>query len=144
MNPRRSNSNRPFRSNSSGGGYGGRSGGGGGGGGGGGYGGRRGGGGGPRGRGKKPPMLLGEPSPSLAKIQTMNTEKLRAKIASLNEERARLVTRHDNLAALDPVPTEKVDNINDLIARIDALLEAAKERLAGKLERAAARRNGTM
>ncbi|MEM6550910.1 MAG: hypothetical protein AAF750_02050 [Planctomycetota bacterium] len=89
-------------------------------------------------------MLLGEPSPSLAKIQTMNTEKLRAKIASLNEERGRLVTRKDNLTALDDVPTDKVDNIDNLLARIDALLDAAKERLAGKLERAAARRNGTL
>ena len=133
MNPRRSN--RPFRSNRP---AGGRSGGFSGGQSGARMGGRRGGGRG----GPKPPMLLGEPSPSLAKINTMNMAKLEAKIASLNEEQQRMTTRLEKLKAVDPPPADKIASLTDLLARLEALKDAAQTRLEGKQQRKAAREQG--
>ncbi|MEO1236489.1 MAG: hypothetical protein AAFX76_06845 [Planctomycetota bacterium] len=123
MNPRRPYSNRPggrrFGGGSGGGGHGGRP--------------RRG------ARGGDLPMLLGEPSPSLAKINGMNMEKLTAKIASLREERARMKAKLDRLEARDPAPAEQIQVAKATIVRLKALEDAAAERLAGKAERKAAR-----
>lgn len=84
-------------------------------------------------------MLLGEPSPGLAKINLMNSAKLQAKIASLDAEHAMLETKLERLRVLDPLPTEKIATIEALQARLIALRNAAAERLKGKLERKAAR-----
>jgi len=128
MNPRRSNSNRPggrrFSSGNSRGG--------------GGFGGR------PRpGGGGKPadlPMLLGEPSPALAKINTMNMEKLTAKIASLQDEQTRMAAKLERLLARDPAaPAEKITQAQETLVRLKAIEDAAAERLAGKAERKAQR-----
>ena len=54
------------------------------------------------------PMLLGEPSPSLARINMMNMVRLEAKIAQLVTEQAALVSRLERLNALDEAPTEKI------------------------------------
>ncbi|MEM6854399.1 MAG: hypothetical protein AAF593_08320 [Planctomycetota bacterium] len=131
MNPRRPNSNRPGGRRFGGGG--GRS-----------RGGYGGGGGRPRrGGGGKPadlPMLLGEPSPSLAKINAMNMEKLAAKIASLQEEQQRMQAKLDRLLARDPAaPEEKITQAKETLVRLKALEDAAAKRLAGKAERKAMR-----
>ncbi|MEM1097829.1 MAG: hypothetical protein AAGH92_03460 [Planctomycetota bacterium] len=127
--------NRPFRSNRPM--RGGRAGGGGG------YGGGRGGGG--RG-GQKPdlPMLLGEPSPSLAKINAMNMAKLEAKIAALAADRVHLVNKAKKIHAAEPLDEAKLKMTLDLIERLDALKAAAEERLAGKAKRKALREAGKL
>lgn len=133
MNPRRSNSSRGgnrYSNSSRGGGYrGSRSGGG--------Y--RSG--GGPRGGGRPAdlPVLLGEPSPSLAKIKTMNMVKLAAKIASLREERARMAAKLEKLRARDPLPDDKIKQGEDTIERLSALEAIAVDLLKGKAERKAQR-----
>ncbi|MEM1445308.1 MAG: hypothetical protein AAGF84_04580 [Planctomycetota bacterium] len=134
-------SNRPMRGGSrgGGGGYGGGRGGGGG------YGGRGGGGG--RGRGgQKPdlPMLLGEPSPSLAKINAMNMAKLEAKIAALTADRVHLVNKAKKLHAAGEPKAQQLKQTLDLIERLDALKAAAEERLAGKAQRKALREAGKL
>lgn len=99
----------------------------------------------PRGRrgGKEePPILMGEPSPSLAKINTMNMAKLTEKIAMLEEEEARVGAKLKRLQAVDPLPEVKIKAVTELLARLDALKKAAAERLAGKAERKAAREQG--
>lgn len=86
------------------------------------------------------PVLLGEPSPSLAKINAMNMEKLTAKIASLQEEQQRMATKLERLLARDPAaPEEKIVQAKDTIVRLKALEEAAATRLKGKAERKAMR-----
>lgn len=101
----------------------------------------------PRGRrgGKEePPILMGEPSPSLAKINTMNMAKLTEKIAMLEEEEVRVGAKLDRLKAVDPLPETKIKAVIELLARLDALKKLAAERLAGKAERKAAREQGRM
>lgn len=128
MNPRRPNSNRPGGR---------RFGGGGSSRGGGGYGGGR------PSRGAKPddlPVLLGEPSPSLAKINSMNMEKLAAKIVSLKEEQTRMAAKLERLLARDPAaPEDKVTQAKETLVRLKALEDAATTRLTGKAERKAMR-----
>ena len=128
MNPRRSNSSRGGNrySNSSRGG---------------GYRGSRSGGGGSRGGGRPGdlPVLLGEPSPSLAKIKTMNMVKLAAKIASLREERARMAAKLEKLRARDPLPDDKIKQGEDTVERLSALEAIAVDLLKGKAERKAQR-----
>jgi predicted component of type VI protein secretion system len=90
-------------------------------------------------RGKTPPMLMGEPSPSLAKISAMNMAKLEAKIADIDREQAQLAARLEKLKAYHTPPEAKIKAISDLQVRLDALRQAAANRLAGKAERKAAR-----
>ena len=84
-------------------------------------------------------MLLGEPSPSLAKINGMNMEKLAAKIASLKDEQERMNAKLEKLLARDPAPAEKIEQAKATLVRLKALQDAATERLAGKAERKAQR-----
>ncbi len=88
-------------------------------------------------RGQQLPMLLGEPSPSLAKINTMNMAKLEEKIASLKVEQERMAAKLASLEARDPQPEDKIKAAKDLLERLAALETAAAERLAGKAERKA-------
>ncbi len=89
-------------------------------------------------------MLLGEPSPSLAKINTMNMAKLTEKITQIEEEEARVSAKLSRLEVLDPLPDEKIKAVKNLLARLAALKEAAATRLAGKAERKAAREQGRL
>ncbi|WP_184676641.1 hypothetical protein [Algisphaera agarilytica] len=85
-------------------------------------------------------MLLGEPSPSLAKINAMNMEKLAVKIMSLREEQQRMNAKLERLLARDPAaPEEKIKQAKDTLVRLKALEEAAMTRLKGKAERKAQR-----
>tara|TARA_Y100000588_G_scaffold85372_1_gene90525 strand:+ start:2283 stop:2729 length:447 start_codon:yes stop_codon:yes gene_type:complete len=86
---------------------------------------------------KDPPLLLGEPSPSLAKINTMNMVKLEAKIAELVTEQTALNKRIARLEALDQRPDEQLERTGQQLERLKVLEKAARERLAGKSERRA-------
>jgi chromosome segregation ATPase len=83
-------------------------------------------------------MLLGEPSPSLAKIAAMNTAKLEEKITSLNLELERVTAKLSRLQGQDDPPLEKVKTVTELITRLTALKKVATKRLAEKKERKAA------
>ena len=91
-------------------------------------------------------MLLGEPSPSLAKINTMNMAKLTEKIAQLTRDRGPLVAKLEKLQAKEdpPASPEEIKRTELLIARLDALKQAAQERLDGKAERKALREAGKL
>lgn len=85
------------------------------------------------------PVLLGEPSPSLAKIKTMNMVKLAAKIAMLREERDRMDAKLVKLRARDPLPEDQIKQGEDTVERLDALAAIATDLLKGKAERKALR-----
>lgn len=87
---------------------------------------------------------MGEPSPALAKINTMNMAKLTEKIASIEEEESRVGAKLKRLQAVDPLPETKIKAVSELLERLDALKKLAAERLAGKAERKAAREQGRM
>jgi hypothetical protein len=89
-------------------------------------------------------MLMGEPSPSLAKINTMNMAKLTEKIAQLTEEQERVGAKLSRLEVVNPRPDEKIKAVKDLLARLAALKQAAQTRLDGKAQRKAAREQGRM
>ncbi|MCC6679735.1 MAG: hypothetical protein IT445_02425 [Phycisphaeraceae bacterium] len=90
-------------------------------------------------RGNAPPIFLGEPSPSLGKINAMNMAKLEAKIASIDQEVARLTQRLEKLKQYHTPPQAKMKAIAELLDRLGALRKAAADRLAGKAQRKAAR-----
>jgi cell division protein FtsB len=82
-------------------------------------------------------MLLGEPSPALAKIALMNIAALEAKLESLKEEQERLARRIERLEKQDPQPAEQIENLKTQVIRLQAIEKAAKDRLEVKLERRA-------
>lgn len=88
-------------------------------------------------RARKPsdPMLLGEPSPALTKIARMNTEKLKAHIETMKVEAERLDKKITNLSAIDETDPQRIDELKKHRQRLAALMQAAAERLLGKLER---------
>lgn len=78
---------------------------------------------------------MGEPSPALTKIAKMNTEKLRAHVATMKIEYDRMEKKIGNLQAM-PEPDEKrIEQLKQHKIRLAALLKVASERLIGKLER---------
>ena len=93
----------------------------------------------PRGRQQKPgddlPILLGEPSPSLAKIAKMNMVKLEEKIVQLTEEQIHVGKRIEKLLARDEVPTKDVESTREQLERLKALEQAARSRLDEKIKR---------
>ncbi len=82
-------------------------------------------------------MLLGEPSPSLAKINTMNMVKLEAKISELVTEQTALNERIARLEALSQRPDEQLGRTGQQLERLKVLEKVARERLEGKSERRA-------
>lgn len=82
-------------------------------------------------------MLLGEPSPSLARINMMNMVKLEAKIQQLVEEQGLVSQRLERLTSRDPVPTDQVERTQEQLNRLVALEKAARERLELKTKRKA-------
>jgi len=77
----------------------------------------------------KIPKLMGEPSPSLAKIRTMDSAALTARIDTLTIEADRLKDRIRRLTVLDPRPDDKIRQLTDLFNRLQALEKAARDRL---------------
>ena len=82
-------------------------------------------------------MLLGEPSPGLAKINAMNIVKLEAKILQLVEEQKRVGSRIEKLLAREPAPTEHIERNRQQLVRLQALEKAARDRLKEKNRRKA-------
>ena len=85
---------------------------------------------------KRPnPMLMGEESPSLGKMNRMNAAQLTAHVERLTQEAARLTQKVTNLKAHKPCPEEKVAKLTAYLQRLQALEKAARGRLAGKIDR---------
>jgi hypothetical protein len=94
-------------------------------------------------RRRKPlPMLMNEPSPSLASINRMNQEELTERIESLQLEATNLLNKIDRLKEVKPPPLEKIDNLAIQVERLKALETAARDRLSGKQERSTQRTQG--
>lgn len=81
-------------------------------------------------------MLMGEPSPSLAKLQRMNTTQLQEHLQRLVTERERLQSKIDRLKSMDEPREEQVKSLTEQIARLEALEKLTRERLEEKLRRA--------
>ena len=94
--------------------------------------------GGPRGKAAELPVLMGEPSPSLAKINKMSLSKLSEKIDQLKVELARVNAKLERMNAQDEKPADRIARATELVARLKALLELAEQRKVEKAERAAA------
>ncbi|MEQ9459465.1 MAG: hypothetical protein RIG82_00750 [Phycisphaeraceae bacterium] len=75
------------------------------------------------------PMLLGEPSPSLAKIRRMTIPELQKKISSLGADQPPLLTKLEKLRAKDPIPAEDVKETETHLKRLQVLESLAKEQL---------------
>ncbi len=87
---------------------------------------------------KRPaPMLMGVPSPSLAKINKMNMVDLEARIERLHTERQRLQEKIQRLQAITPPPGDRIDDLGDQVKRLAVLERTAKDRLVTKGERKA-------
>jgi len=97
------------------------------------------------GRGRKPndPMLMGEPSPALAKIAQMNTAKLREYIQQISVNAEQLKNKIEKLQASDEPDEKRIVELTTQRQRLAALIKTAAERLQGKLERAKEYANGT-
>jgi len=93
-------------------------------------------------RRKPDPMLMGEPSPSLAKINKMNQEQLLERIESLQRESMHLLNKIERLKPLLPLPVEKIDILITQLARLRMLEKVARDRLSGKQERSEQYRGG--
>jgi hypothetical protein len=81
------------------------------------------------------PILMGEPSPGLARIHRMNMAQLTVRIERLQGEMSMLGKKLEKLKAMVPQPMAEINAITVQIARLRALEKAAKERLEGKSER---------
>lgn len=83
-------------------------------------------------RKRSDPMLLGEPSPSLTKINKMPVALLGEHVKALAIERERLVAKLVNLEAHKPRPDAKIEVLKKQVARLQALEDAAKRKSEGK------------
>jgi hypothetical protein len=84
-------------------------------------------------RRRSDPILMGEPSPSLARISKMDPEELHEHIAALQGERQHLITKIANLSNMQPRPDERIALLATQQARLAALIQAAQDRLSGKV-----------
>lgn len=75
------------------------------------------------------PMLLGKPSPSLAKMEIMSRDDLMVQIESLTTEASRLRRKIEHLKIQDPVPQKRIDHLARQSRRLSALTRAARERV---------------
>ena len=75
------------------------------------------------------PMLLGKPSPSLAKMKIMSGEELTIQIECLVTETNRLRRKIEHLKIQNPVPQKRIDNLARQSRRLAALTRAARERM---------------
>ena len=81
------------------------------------------------------PILMGEPSPSLAKINRMNMQQLAERIKALETESAHLSAKIERLSQVEPRDDEKIAALTEQKARLAALADVARKRLSGKAER---------
>jgi hypothetical protein len=76
------------------------------------------------------PMLLGKPSPSLAKINRMSRPELEAQIGSLITESDRIGQKMERLNGVSPDLSDRVRDLTVLSERLAALKKAAEDRIA--------------
>ncbi|MCE9590474.1 MAG: hypothetical protein K8S99_08125 [Planctomycetes bacterium] len=81
------------------------------------------------------PMLLGEPSPSLAALEKMNMAKLAERAQRLTEEARLLGEKLERLKKVKPLPEEKIGLLTQSVARLVILQKAAADKLTEKVER---------
>ena len=74
-------------------------------------------------------MLLGEPSPSLAKMNRMNSTELTAHIQRLTTEAAHLNRKIENLKRHQPSPVEHIEQLTNQVKRLLVLEKMAADRL---------------
>ncbi len=86
-------------------------------------------------RRKPDPVLMGVPSPSLAKMSKMNMVDLNAQIDRLTIEGSRLASKIERLTVHKPSPVEHITQLKAQLERLEVLKKAAQERLAAKDER---------
>jgi len=77
-------------------------------------------------------MLLGVPSPSLAKMNRMSAAELADHIDRLDNEIKALDAKIDRLEKIEPRPEDRIKTLNDQIERLNVLLRLAKERFGRK------------
>jgi len=75
------------------------------------------------------PILLGKPSPSLAKMEKMTIQELSDRITILATEIGRHRRRVEHLKIQDPVPQKRVDSLLRQVRRLAALERATQEKM---------------
>ena len=75
------------------------------------------------------PMLLGKPSPSLAKMSIMTSDDLVIQIESLVNEASRLRRKIEHLKIQTPIPQKRIDSLARQSRRLSALARAAREQM---------------
>ncbi len=84
----------------------------------------------PQKRRRRDPILMGLPSPSLAKINRMNSAELTEHIKALEVEAGHIRAKLEKMAAKEPVDEAHVKLLKEQLARLEALGNIAKERIA--------------
>jgi hypothetical protein len=79
-----------------------------------------------------PPLLLGRPSPSLARIKRMNMADLSERIERLKTEAIRIERRIQHLKIQTPLPQAQIDNLESQTNRLEVLTLTACKRLDQK------------
>lgn len=85
------------------------------------------------------PNFLGQPSPSLAKLQKMNPAQLAEHVERLGTERQRLADKISRLQATRSPDPQRLSTLNSQLSRLQALERVAKQRMT---ERSAPRPHG--
>lgn len=75
------------------------------------------------------PILLGEPSPSLAKINKMNPAQLAQRIQSLSVEAGRIARKIEHLKLQPTPPQDRIEELSKQFNRLGVLEKTARERL---------------
>lgn len=74
------------------------------------------------------PRLLGQPSPSLAKIRKMTPQELETHVRNLAEEIGFIQRRIERLKTQRPMPAEHIDQLQEHIERLSTLQAKAQQR----------------
>jgi hypothetical protein len=77
-------------------------------------------------------MLLGVPSPSLAKMNRMSASELADHIDRLDNEIKALTAKTERLEKIDPKPKDQIKTLIEQRERLNVLLRLAKERFGRK------------
>lgn len=76
------------------------------------------------------PILMGQPSPSLARINRADARELTQKVERLNIEIQRLEVRIRNLTTHKPPIQRNLSNLHDQVKRLEVLRKLAQDKLA--------------
>lgn len=83
-------------------------------------------------RRRSDPVFMGQPSPSLAKINRMTPQQLTDRIQALEVEAERISQKIKNLSNMQPRDEKRIALLTEQRERLAALQQIAKDRLAGK------------